>query len=112
MAEFRLGRVKFNWTGDWAASKAYVIDDIAKFGGNTYVAITNHTSTASTSNFYANDAGNWNLHIEGLEQRGAWTTATYYKVNDLVTFGNVVYRVTTAHTSEGTFIDKTKGLER
>ena len=111
MAEFRLGRVKFNWTGDWAASKAYVIDDIAKFGGNTYVAITNHTSTASTSNFYANDAGNWNLHIEGLEQRGAWTTATYYKVNDLVTFGNVVYRVTTAHTSEGTFIDKTKVAE-
>ena len=51
MAEFRLGRVKFNWTGDWTVSKSYLIDDIVKFGGNTYVAITNHTSTASTSNF-------------------------------------------------------------
>ena len=111
MAEFRLGRVKFNWTGDWAASKAYVIDDIVKFGGNTYVATVNHTSTASTSNFYQNDLGNWNLHIEGLAQRGQWTTGTYYKVNDLVTFGNVVYRVTTAHTSEGTFIDATKVTE-
>ena len=55
MAEFRLGRVKFNWTGDWTVSKSYLIDDIVKFGGNTYVAITNHTSTASTSNFYSND---------------------------------------------------------
>ena len=111
MAEFRLGRVKFNWTGDWAVSKSYLIDDIVKFGGNTYVATVNHTSTASTSNFYANDLGNWNVHIEGLAQKGAWTTGTYYRVNDLVTYGNVVYRVTTAHTSEGTFIDKTKVVE-
>ena len=47
MAEFRLGRVKFNWTGNWAPSKSYLIDDIAKFGGNTYVAVANHTSTAA-----------------------------------------------------------------
>ena len=111
MAEFRLGRVKFNWTGDWAVSKSYLIDDIVKFGGNTYVAITNHTSTASTSNFYANDLSNWNVHIEGLEQKGQWSAGVYYRVNDLVTFGNVVYRVTTAHTSEGTFIDSTKVVE-
>ena len=111
MAEFRLGRVKFNWTGDWAVSKSYLIDDIAKFGGNTYVAITNHTSTASISDFYSTDLSNWNVHIEGLEQKGAWSAGVYYRINDLVTFGNVVYRVTTAHTSEGTFIDETKVVE-
>ena len=111
MAEFRLGRVKFNWTGDWTVSKSYLIDDIVKFGGNTYVAITNHTSTASTSNFYSNDLSNWNIHIEGLEQKGQWSAGVYYRINDLVKFGNVVYRVTTAHTSEGTFIDKTKVTE-
>ena len=111
MAEFRLGRVKFNWTGDWTVSKSYLIDDIVKFGGNTYVAITNHTSTASTSNFYSNDLSNWNVHIEGLEQKGQWQTGVYYRINDIVKFGNVVYRVTTAHTSEGTFIDETKVTE-
>ena len=110
MAEFRLGRVKFNWTGNWAPSKSYLIDDIAKFGGNTYVAVANHTSTASTANFYT-DLGNWNLHIEGLEQRGAWTSNTYYRINDLVTYANVVYRVTEAHTSVGTFIDETKVVQ-
>ena len=111
MAEFRLGRVKFNWTGDWTVSKSYLIDDIVKFGGNTYVAVTNHTSTASTSNFYSTDLSNWNIHIEGLEQKGQWSAGVYYRINDLVTFGNVVYRVTTAHTSEGTFIDMTKVVE-
>ena len=37
--------------------------------------------------------------------------AFYYKVNDVVKFGNVQYRVTTAHTSAGTFIDLTKVTE-
>ena len=111
MAEFRLGRVKFNWTGDWTTSKAYLIDDIAKFGGNTYVAIENHTSTANVSDFYANDLSKWNIHIEGLEQKGQWASGVYYRINDIVKFGNVVYRVTTAHTSEGTFIDETKVVE-
>ena len=111
MAEFRLGRVKFNWTGDWTVSKSYLIDDIVKFGGNTYVAIENHTSTASTSNFYSTDLSKWNVHIEGLEQKGQWAAGVYYRINDIVKFGNVVYRVTTAHTSEGTFIDKTKVTE-
>jgi len=110
MAEFRLGRVKFNWTGNWTPSKSYLIDDIAKFGGNTYVAVANHTSVASTADFYS-DLSNWNIHIEGLENRGLWTTDTYYRINDLVSFGNVIYRVTEAHTSEGTFIDRTKVQE-
>ena len=32
MADFRLGRLKFKWRGEWSASTAYVIDDIVKFG--------------------------------------------------------------------------------
>ena len=39
MADFKLGRLKFKWRGDWATSTGYVIDDIVKYGGNTYVCI-------------------------------------------------------------------------
>ena len=53
MADFRLGRLKFNWRGDWQASTAYVIDDIAKFGANTYVCTTNHTSVSDETTWYA-----------------------------------------------------------
>ena len=46
MAEFRLGRLKFNWRGAWTPSTAYVIDDIVTLGGNSYVCTVNHTSAA------------------------------------------------------------------
>ena len=52
MADFVLGRLKFKWRGDWAASTAYLIDDIVKYGGNTYVVVENHTSQAATADFY------------------------------------------------------------
>ena len=106
MADFRLGRLKFKWQGDWTASTAYVIDDIIKYGGNTYVCITNHTSAASIPDFYTNSA-NWDLHTEGNVDKGAWTASTWYKLNDVVKYGNIVYRATTAHTSIATF-DPTK----
>ena len=44
MADFKLGRIKFKWRGDWAVDTAYLIDDVIKYGGNTYVCIQNHTS--------------------------------------------------------------------
>ena len=106
MADFRLGRLKFKWQGDWTASTAYVIDDIIKYGGNTYVCITNHTSVTSIPDFY-NDGAYWDLHTEGNVDKGAWAASTWYKLNDVVKYGNVVYRATTAHTSIATF-DPTK----
>ena len=44
MADFILGRLKFKWKGDWVTSTQYIIDDIIKYGANTYVCIVNHTS--------------------------------------------------------------------
>ena len=106
MADFRLGRLKFKWQGDWTASTAYVIDDIVKYGGNTYVCIINHTSATSIPDFYT-DSANWDLHTEGNVDQGTWASTTFYRLNDVVKYGNVVYRTTTAHTSIATF-DPTK----
>ena len=106
MADFRLGRLKFKWQGDWTASTAYVIDDIVKYGGNTYVCTTNHTSSAETT-FYSTDLSNWELHVEGIDNKGNWTGGTWYKLNDIVKEGNTQYRCSVGHTSGGTF-DSTK----
>ena len=95
MAEFRLGRLKFNWKGDWVPSTAYVIDDIVKFGGNTYVCTTNHTSVGSTSGWYATDISKWSLNTDGIRNRGDFVANTYYTVNDIFKYGNKQYRVTT-----------------
>lgn len=112
MADFRLGRLKFKWKGDWVASTAYVIDDIVKFGANSYVATTNHTSAASADVFYsdANGVSKWGLHLEGVKNVGEWTASTFYKLNDVVKYGNTLYLVTVGHSSTSTF-DSTKFSE-
>jgi hypothetical protein len=107
MADFKLGRLKFKWRGDWAASTAYVVDDIVKFGGNTYVCTTNHTSASTQANYYSTDTGYWSLHTEGLYFKGSWAGSTHYRLNDLVKYGAFQYRTTTQHTSTSTF-DETK----
>lgn len=103
MADFRLGRLKFKWRGAWQSSTAYEIDDIVKFGANSYVCTANHTSTGTESNWYANDLSNWSLHLSGLEPVGEWSGTTFYKLNDIVNYGNVVYRVITPHVSISEF---------
>ena len=109
MADFKLGRLKFKWRGDWAVSTAYLLDDIAKYGGNVYVCVENHTSQSTSPNFYTDlTAATWQLHTEGLYFKGAWAGSTHYKLNDLVKYGAFQYRTTTQHTSHATDFDGTK----
>jgi len=109
MADFKLGRLKFKWRGDWATSTGYVIDDIVKYGGNSYVCIANHTSPNNENIFYTTPATyttNWQLHGESLYFKGAYANSTWYKLNDLVSYGGKQYRVTTAHTSSSAVLDQ------
>ena len=109
MADFKLGRLKFKWRGDWAISTGYVIDDIVKYGGNSYVCIANHTSPNNENIFYTTPATyttNWQLHGESLYFKGAYANSTWYKLNDLVSYGGKQYRVTTAHTSSSAVLDQ------
>lgn len=100
MADFRLGRLKFNWRGNWTASTAYVIDDIVKFGANSYVCIKNHTSTSNEQQWYSADLPlNWSLHTEGVRNRGAFVPDTFYKVNDIFKSANTQYIVGYAFTA-------------
>ena len=103
MADFRLGRLKFNWRGDWQASTAYVIDDIVAFKGNTYVCVVNHTSASDETQWDSTDYSiatpRWQLHVPGTRMMGAWTANTFYAVNDLVSFGANQYLCVANHTS-------------
>ena len=78
MADFILGRLKFKWKGDWVTSTQYIIDDIVKYGGNTYVCIINHTADAL---FYTDLDSNayWSLHTESFAYDSS-NTATHSKI--------------------------------
>ena len=109
MADFRLGRLKFNWRGAWAASTAYVIDDIVSFKGNTYVCVVNHTSAASEGAWATTDLNigtpRWQLHVPGIRMMGAWTGNTFYAVNDLISYGANQYLCVQDHTASATEAD-------
>ena len=50
MADFKLGRIKFKWRGDWATSTAYVVDDIVTHGNESFICIQAHgAGTQATS---------------------------------------------------------------
>ena len=47
MADFILGRLKFHFKGDWVTATAYIKDDVVRYGGNSFVAMANHTSSTN-----------------------------------------------------------------
>ena len=98
MAEFKLGRLRFVWQGDWATGIDYVKDDIVRYGGNTYVCVGAHTSAP---NFYTNfDAAKWELMSSGFAWKTTpWTPETFYAENDVVRYGGKLYLCVDGHTS-------------
>ena len=108
MAEFKLGRIRFVWKGDWAGSTTYYKDDVVRYGGKTFICSVGHTSN---SDFYVDFdivPSKWNLMTDGTSWKGDWSTGTQYIVNDVVKYGGNLYIATTAHTSASTAAD---GLE-
>jgi hypothetical protein len=100
MADFKLGRIKFKWRGDWSTSTGFLLDDVVKYGGNTYVCIVNHTSQSTSPGFYTDlSAAKWSLQAESLFFKGTYAASTHYKLNDVVKYGARQFRCTTQHTS-------------
>jgi hypothetical protein len=103
MADFKLGRIKFKWRGDWSTSTGFLLDDVVKYGGNTYVCIVNHTSQSTSPGFYTDlTAAKWSLQAESLFFKGTYAASTHYKLNDVVKYGARQFRCTTQHTSAAT----------
>ena len=105
MADFILGRLKFHFKGDWVTGTAYIKDDVVRYGGNSFVAMANHTGSAT---FEADlSTTKWKKMSAGQEWKGAWQTTTYYKVDDVVQWGGSTFVCNTAHTSQSDLYDDT-----
>ena len=111
MAEFKLGRIRFVWKGDWTASNIYYQDDVVAFGGKTYICTIGHTSQTDFFSDLDIVPSKWNLVSDGQTWKGEWTVSTSYVVDDIVSYGARLYIANTAHTSTATDVDATDGLE-
>ena len=101
MVDFVLGRLKFTFLGEWQTAYDYIKDDIVRYGGNAFACIDNHTSSAD---FYT-DTAKWSKITAGTDFKGEWTTATLYKIDDIVKWGGLTYVCNTGHTSQASLYD-------
>ena len=111
MAEFKLGRIRFVWKNEWSADTVYYQDDVVAFGGKTYICVLGHTSQSDFFSDLDIVPPKWNLMSEGQNWRGSWQPSTDYVRDDIVSYGARLYIANTNHTSAGTFVDATDGLE-
>lgn len=102
MAEFKLGRLRFVWQGEWTTGTAYVKDDIVRYAGSAYVCVGAHTSAVD---FYTNsDAGKWELMSAGIQWKDVpWATGIYYAEGDIVRYGGRVYIAVNGHLATASF---------
>jgi len=102
MAEFKLGRIKFVWKNSWSTSTVYYVDDVIRYGGNTYICVVGHTSAADFDTDLSNSPTKWNKMSSGQEWKGDWNTSQLYKEGDLVVYGGNVFVCVDNHTSAAT----------
>jgi hypothetical protein len=99
MAEFKLGRIRFVWQGDWAAGRAYVADDVVSNGGKSYICVRNHTSSTEFNTDFTNELQKWDIVSDGTSWRGDWESEVEYNPGDVVKYGALVYICEEGHTS-------------
>lgn len=91
-----LGKLRFNWAGNYSGTTEYSYNDIVKYGSNLYAYKSN---TAATGVPPTNEI-NWALVSEGVSWRGTYTASTLYYKNDIVTDGTSTFIVTAQHTAQ------------
>jgi hypothetical protein len=112
-AEWQLFADGVQWkTSEWTASTLYLVGDVVRVSGKTYIATVEHTANAvQRGGFYFDLAGNWNLYTDGIQYQGAWDTDAYYWIGDLVRYGGKTYICVAGHEADADFyvdFDSTK----
>ena len=101
-----------DWRSDWTPATRYIVNDLVKYGGQTYVCITPHTSAATDALGLEQDQEKWQVFNAGTEYKSTWTESTRYKVNDVVRYGAVLWICTTQHTSTSVFANDVSNWEQ
>jgi len=106
MAEFKINRLRYTWSGPWVSGTMYGKDSVVQYSGKTYACLIAHT--ASLTSFY-NDLNfvtpqgastpYWAIILDGKTFRGPWTTGRVYNTSNIALFGGQVYICITPHTS-------------
>jgi hypothetical protein len=100
-SEFKIGRLRYTWTGPWSTTTQYAQDAVTQFDGKMYVCLIAHTSNSTDfyADLYAVPFSYWQLVLDGKKFAGPWTTATKYNLGNIVLWAGKAYYCSTKHTS-------------
>ncbi len=82
-----LGKLRFQFAGDWASGTTYEVNDVVKYGGNVYV----YTSPVASLGNLPTNATYWQLMVPGFAFSGVYDSNTTYKPGNAVAYGGKVY---------------------
>ena len=92
-----------NWRTDWTVGTHYLVEDVIRYNGIVYRCVLAHVSNASASLGLEADQSKWSTVIDAIEYKSTWATATRYRANDLVKYGETIWKCIVGHTSEALF---------
>jgi hypothetical protein len=78
----------FEYENEWNPATAYQPGDVVKYGGNNYIAKTQHTDSFVPSSV---GSANWDLFSEGLSYQGDWSNTTSYSIGEVVKLNGYNY---------------------
>jgi len=78
----------FEYENEWNPATAYQPGDVVKYGGNNYIAKTQHTDAFVPSSV---GSANWDLFSEGLSYQGDWSNTTSYSIGEVVKLNGYNY---------------------
>jgi len=76
----------FEYETAWNTGTAYQPGDVVKYGGNNYIAKTQHTNSNPLTG-----TTNWDLFSEGLSYQSDWANTTSYKIGEVVKLNGYNY---------------------
>ncbi len=104
MAQIDLGKLKFQWRGNYADSTAYEVDDVVFDKGTTWIVV----SAVANSNTTDPEANNkFERMSSGYNYRAGYSSGLIYYYNDLVLESNSVYRYISNAPSSGNPVSNT-----
>ena len=88
-----LGKLRFEYRGEYNAGTTYESNDVIKYGGNLYCYVYGLKTTGNTPS----DASvYWDLMISGFKFEGLYDSTATYNIGDGFAYGGRVY-ITTAN---------------
>jgi hypothetical protein len=95
--DWQIASKGINFRGEWSADELYKTGDVARRGGNTYVALLDTTDDGSSLDYL--DSTNWELLTTGQNWRNSWQTNQRYSPNDLLIYLGNTYSCNLEHDS-------------